>query len=68
MGRAVNSIVPLPPCCCPEDNVVFLSDDDDLAVLALITDTLVIKVLDLFHDMYLNFGNYKFQSIQKNRS
>ena len=46
-------------------NAVFLSDDDDFAVLALIADTLVIKVLDLFHDMYLHFGNYKFHSIQK---
>ena len=46
-------------------NAVFPSDDDYLIILAFITDTLVIKIFDHFHNLHLWHGNYKFQSIQK---
>ena len=35
-------------------NTVFLSDNDDLAVLALVANTLVIEILDLFHTVLLS--------------
>ena len=45
-------------------NAVLLPNDDDLAVLALIADTLIIKILHLLHSPPL-LGNYKFHLIQK---
>ena len=35
-------------------NAVFLSDNDDLAVLALVANTLVIEILNLFHTVLLS--------------
>ena len=49
-------------------NGTLLSDNDDLAVLALVANTLVIEILDLFHTVLLSMETISSTQSKKNRS